>query len=104
MPLLEVEGFYLTFRYVMVISNIVGRRFVRILIFAGLILLSVGSSPPGAEMHFFSPEMKAVADGNSVFALNLFSKVSNADGNLVISPFSLSAVFAMLYGGSRGAT
>ena len=71
------------------IRKIAGGRFTLILVFGGLILLSLGSSPPAVEM--LSREMKAVSDGNSTFALNLFSKLPNSNANQVVSPFHLLA-------------
>jgi serpin B len=49
-------------------------------------------------------DLAAVVDGNNQFALNLYQKLSTAPGNLVFSPYSISAALAMTYAGARGNT
>jgi serpin B len=70
-----------------------------------LLLFSVGSSPPAVERQTLSPEVTAVSDGNSSFALSLLSKLAaTSNANEVLSPFSISCVFAIVYAGARGTT
>jgi serine protease inhibitor len=42
--------------------------------------------------------------GNTAFACDLYEKLRREDGNVVYSPFSLSAALAMTYAGGRGET
>lgn len=51
-----------------------------------------------------SPDVKAIVDGNTAFAIDLFGKLKESDGNLFFSPFSISAALAMTYGGAGGNT
>jgi serpin B len=49
-------------------------------------------------------DLRAVAQGNSEFALALFGKLKDQPGNLFFSPFSVSAALAMTMAGARGNT
>jgi serpin B len=42
--------------------------------------------------------------GNNEFALDLYGKLAQGDGNRFISPFSISCALAMTYAGARGET
>ena len=46
----------------------------------------------------------AVVKGNNVFALDLYSRLRQKDGNLFFSPYSISDALAMTYAGARGQT
>jgi len=48
--------------------------------------------------------MKALAEGNTGFALELYGKLRAVDGNLFLSPYSISSALAMTYAGARGET
>ena len=71
---------------------------------ACLVLASVGSAPPKLLMGEPPAELKPVVDGNDAFALELYAKLKNTDGNLFLSPYSISSALAMAYGGARGNT
>lgn len=43
-------------------------------------------------------------EGNNTFAMDLYSKLSTADGNIFFSPYSISTALAMTYVGARGET
>ena len=45
-----------------------------------------------------------LADANAQFALDLYHALSETDGNLFFSPYSVSAALAMTYAGARGET
>ncbi len=45
-----------------------------------------------------------LAEGNTDFAFDLYRQLKDADGNLFYSPYSISAVMAMVYAGANGAT
>jgi len=56
-----------------------------------------------------SPEVapadsSSLAEGNSIFAFNLYRLLSEEEGNLFYSPYSISAALAMTYAGARGDT
>ena len=48
--------------------------------------------------------MSSVVEGNSQFAVDLYSKLRNQPGNLFFSPSSISTALAMTYAGARGET
>jgi serpin B len=49
--------------------------------------------------------LKALADGNNAFAIDLYKQVAaKQDGNLILSPYSVSSALAMTYAGARGET
>ena len=48
--------------------------------------------------------LKAVTKANSAFALDLYSQLRTAEGNLFFSPYSVSTALAMTQGGARGGT
>jgi serpin B len=86
------------------IRQIAQSRWPLLLASGWLVLLSVGSAPPGPVTREIKPEAKVVAEGNSRFALEVFSKLKDLDANPIVSPFSISCVLAMTYGGARGNT
>lgn len=45
-----------------------------------------------------------LVDCNTQFAFNLYGQLKDVDGNLFISPFSISTAMAMTYAGARGQT
>ena len=49
-------------------------------------------------------DLKALAQGNNAFALDLYRKLSNGEGNLFFSPFSISQALAMTLAGAKGET
>ena len=51
-----------------------------------------------------SSDISSLTDGNGVFAFNLYKLVSQDEGNLFYSPYSISAALAMTYAGARGDT
>lgn len=50
------------------------------------------------------PDKEIVVQGNNKFAFDLYSQVKQSDGNLFLSPFSISTALAMTYAGARGNT
>lgn len=51
-----------------------------------------------------SADMNQVVAGNSEFALDLYARLRTRDGNIFLSPYSISAALAMTYAGARGET
>ena len=49
-------------------------------------------------------DQAAVVLGNNGFALELYAKLCGREGNLFLSPFSISTALAMTYAGARGET
>ncbi len=49
-------------------------------------------------------DSKAVAEGNTAFALDLYGKLAQNKGNLCVAPHSISTALAMTYAGARGDT
>jgi serine protease inhibitor len=67
----------------------------------GLLALAV-AAPTYALMAM--PPQRWIAEQNSVFATELYTKLSETDGNLFFSPHSISTALAMTYAGARGNT
>jgi len=49
-------------------------------------------------------EVRSVASSNDEFSMVLYNLLKEEEGNLIISPFSVSAVLAMLSAGAQGST
>src|SRR5664280_3377315 len=60
---------------------------------------------PGGFAQAAQPgQTKALVDGNTVFACDLYAQLRNSRGNLFFSPYSVSTALAMTYAGARGNT
>ena len=77
-----------------------------------LLLSACGASPSVANMaqsslkRITSPNVpqtdsQTLVDGNNAFALDIYQTLSAQDGNLILSPFSISLALAMTYAGAR---
>jgi len=49
-------------------------------------------------------DQAAVVPGNTEFALDLYGRLRSEEGNLFLSPYSISTALAMTYAGARGET
>jgi serpin B len=50
------------------------------------------------------PVLNDIVAGNNAFAIELYQKLKNAEGNLFFSPYSISTALAMTYAGARANT
>jgi len=48
--------------------------------------------------------IESLAGGNTAFALDLYARLKTVDGNLFLSPYSISTCLAMTFAGARGDT
>jgi serpin B len=70
-----------------------------------LICVAAAASFPGKPVETGSPaDTATVVAGNTRFALDLYNRLRTAEGNLFLSPYSISAALAMTCAGARGTT
>ncbi len=62
------------------------------------------SSAPRAQVTPVPAALKALAEGNNAFALDLYGQLRSEPGNLFYSPYSISQAIAMAQAGARGET
>ncbi|MBN1347480.1 MAG: serpin family protein [Phycisphaerae bacterium] len=65
---------------------------------------AVGQTPPPSTQNDQAADLKALVEGNTVFALNLYAQLARSDGNLSVSPQGVSRILAMAYAGAHGNT
>lgn len=88
----------------------VSRAYVPISILACMVVFSLSSSGATPERNVEPQEEATNADAfafakaNNAFAIDMYKALSAQDGNLIFSPFSLSAALAMVHEGARGET
>jgi serine protease inhibitor len=61
-----------------------------------------GFSAPTAA--FPQADLEATVKGNNAFALDLYAQLRSREGNLFLSPYSISTALAMTYAGAQGQT
>jgi serpin B len=66
-------------------------------------VLAFGSGPVVLADALETTE-ETVVEGNDTFALDLYAKLREQEGNLFFSPYSISTALAMTYAGARGNT
>jgi serpin B len=79
----------------------------RVLAFAVTALLAAvpaATLTQGQQGKAVPEDARAVVKGNTEFALGLYDKLRTRDGNLFLSPYSISTALAMTYEGARGET
>ena len=62
---------------------------------------AVGCASPAAVPE---ADAKALVEGGNAFAIDLYKRLAVEKGNVVCSPYSVSAALAMTYAGARGDT
>jgi serpin B len=67
------------------------------LVTSGVLLLAAPAAAPG-------PEARSVVAANNQFALDLYGRLCGPEGNLFLSPYSITKALAMAYTGARGQT
>ncbi len=80
------------------------RAFVVTMVVAGAGVAFLGVEPPESFGGQPDVDLAQVVQGNNQFALELYSQLRQAKGNLFFSPDSLSTALAMTYAGARGET
>ncbi len=66
---------------------------------------SPAPEPPAAPpVPVSDADAKALVEGGNAFAIDLYKKLAAEPGNVVCSPYSVSAALAMTYAGARGDT
>jgi serpin B len=68
------------------------------------VLLSTGPSAAQPERTGLDPDTASVVAGGNAFALHLYGRLAEREGNLFFSPYSLTTALAMTYAGARGET
>jgi serine protease inhibitor len=80
------------------------KRLSTVLLLACLGLLCIGGSAPDLPNGEIPPELKPLVEGNTSFALELYSNLRDQEGNLFLSPYSISSALAIAYRGAEGET
>jgi serpin B len=63
-----------------------------------------GAAAEPAASEAGGGEVKNAVQGNTAFALDLYAQLRTGEGNLAVSPYSISTALAMTYVGARGET
>jgi serpin B len=73
-------------------------------IFLAFLISALGIYSGEARAMDSSEPVAALVQGNGAFALDLYGRISQGEGNRFISPFSVSSALAMTYAGAQGET
>jgi serpin B len=71
---------------------------------SALLISLLGIYPHEAKAMDAGDPVTALVQGNSAFALDLYARLSDGDGNRFISPFSISTALTMTYAGAQDET
>lgn len=69
---------------------------------SGMLLKS--DKPRNQTVEINSEAANNLVTSNNQFAIDLYQKIREQEGNIIYSPFSISMALAMVYGGARGTT
>ena len=70
---------------------------VFILILLGIIIIL----PKSAVIAQENSDLQTLVKGNNAFALDLYAQLKTQEGNLFLSPYSISTALAMTFAGAR---
>jgi serpin B len=72
----------------------------------GLLLAAAAPSGSAQDAPKAPPDVdiKALVEGNNEFAFDLYGRFAKEEGNIILSPYSISTALAMTYAGARGKT
>jgi serpin B len=77
----------------------------RVAFLLGLVpILAIPAANAGPSGLAVPADVRTLVQGNNAFALDLFARLRNQEGNLFYSPYSISTALAMTSAGARGAT
>ena len=68
------------------------------------IMMAQSDKPRSTSPDVTASDLTELVDGNAAFAFDLYQALSEEEGNLFYSPYSISLALAMTYAGSRGET
>jgi len=66
--------------------------------------IAMSTRPREAHPVLVENGLPTLVDGNNAFALDIYQSLRSQDGNLILSPYSISLALAMTYAGARGET
>jgi serpin B len=78
----------------------IGRKVASNAVFLMAVVSLAGCAAGGGKPE----EIPAIVEGNTQFALDLYGRLKAGEGNVFVSPYSLSTALAMTYAGARGET
>ncbi len=72
----------------------------------GLVFALSPNGPAGIDVPVTASadDIHALVDANNAFAFDMYSTVASREGNLFLSPYSISSALAMTYAGASGGT
>jgi serpin B len=74
------------------------------LLFCLVAVLAIPAGGAGAADPALPADVRTLVEGNTAFALDLYARLRQKDGNLFCSPYSISTALGMTYAGARGET
>ncbi|HEV2327185.1 MAG TPA: serpin family protein [Verrucomicrobiae bacterium] len=85
-------------------QRLLARRLFGLIIVLAFIVAISDYLPAKPRPFTMSPDVQSVVKANNGFAIDLYQKLRDNQGNLFLSPFSISAALAMTYAGADGPT
>ncbi len=74
------------------------------ILFVLLVIIILASIATPAHAQKDDKDLESLTRGNSEFAATLYQRLAEKDGNLFLSPYSISNAIAMTYAGAKGNT